>query len=63
MLASRRYLEATREVEVLTPTGDREKLKTLGEEAFDAAQSRELARQAVQDHAATHPGAKPETLK
>jgi hypothetical protein len=63
MLATRRYLEATRAEEVLTPSGDMEKMKILEDEAFEAAQWRELARKAVRDHAATHAGEKPETRK
>jgi hypothetical protein len=42
-------------------TGDKEQVKILGAEALEAAQWRELARKAVRDHAAAHPGEKPDT--
>jgi hypothetical protein len=61
MLATRRYLEITQEVS--TPTDDGEKMKILEEEAFEAAQWRELARKTVREHAAMHAGEEPETQK
>jgi hypothetical protein len=60
MLATRRYLEATRAEEVSMSTADREQMKILEAEALEAAQWRELARKTVRDHAATHPGEKPD---
>jgi hypothetical protein len=63
MLATRRYLEATRGEEVSTLTGNMEKMKILEDETFEAAQWRELARKAVRVHAATHAGEQPETRK
>jgi hypothetical protein len=63
MLATRRYLEATQAEAVSTPTGDTEKMKILEDDAFEAAQWRELARKAVREHAATHAGEQSETRK
>jgi hypothetical protein len=61
MLATRRYLETNRAEEVSKLSGDTEKMQILEEEAFEAAQWRELARKAVREHAATHSRDKPET--
>jgi hypothetical protein len=62
-LNTRKYLDATRAEEAAAATDNVEKLKILEDEALEAAERRELARKAVRNHAATHAGQKPETVK
>jgi hypothetical protein len=53
-LNTRKYLEVTLAEGAAAQTNDIAKVRILEEEALEAAKLRELARQAVRNHAATH---------
>ena len=53
-LNTRKYVDVTLAEGAAAQTDDIAKVRILEEEALEAAKLRELARQAVRDHAATH---------
>jgi len=53
-LNTRKYLDVTLAEGAAAQTDDIANVRILEEEALEAAKLRELARQAVRDHAATH---------
>jgi len=59
--ATRKYLSAILTKEASTQIDDVGKMKIIADEAIGAAQGWALARKAVRDHAAKHPGVKPKT--